>query len=50
MTRQNKAVTKQGVGHRVVDDESRRGLGMFALLAIVTVLGIAIWLIISSDD
>jgi len=48
MTRQNKAVTRRGVG--LADGERRRGLGMFALIAIVTVLGIAIWFIVNSDD
>ncbi|HEX6299796.1 MAG TPA: hypothetical protein VF148_04990 [Acidimicrobiia bacterium] len=49
MAGRNKAVTKQGVGHSRPDDE-RRGLGMLALIAILTVLGIAIWLIVNSDD
>lgn len=48
MTRRDKAVTKQSIGHRTADDE-RRGLGMWAFLAILTVLGITIWLIVDSD-
>ena len=48
MTRQNKVVTRQGVG--LSDGETRRGMGMFALIAILAVLGIAIWFIVNSDD
>lgn len=42
MTKHNNAVRSQ--------DDSGRGLGMFALIAILTVVGIAIWLIVNSDD
>lgn len=49
MTRHNKAVPKQGDRHHM-DDGSRPGLGVFAVIAILTVLGIAVWLIVNSDD
>lgn len=30
-------------------DESRRGFGLFALLAVLTILGIAIWLVVNNE-
>jgi hypothetical protein len=50
VTRQNKAVTRQGVEHRLADGKPRRGMGMLALIAILTILGIAIWFIANSND
>lgn len=49
MAGRNKPVTKGGVGHLSADG-GRRGLAMLTLVATLTVLGIAIWLIVNRDD
>ena len=50
MTRHNKAVTTRGVEHPLAGRNTSRGMGMFALIAVLTVLGIAIWFVVNSDD
>jgi hypothetical protein len=50
MTRHNKAVTRRGVEHPLAGGKTSSGMGMVALIAVLTVLGIAIWFVVNSDD
>lgn len=46
MTKHNKAVRSQDVA----GDDAGRNVGFIALIAILTVVGIAVWLIVNSQD
>lgn len=32
------------------DDKSRRGLGLFAAIAVLSILGIIVWLVLNGSD
>jgi hypothetical protein len=50
MTKHNKAAMEGEVGYAPSEEKSRRGMGVFATIAILTIVGIAIWLIISNNS
>lgn len=49
MTRHKKAVVEQEVGRPASGEESRRGMGIITMIAILTILGVAIWLVVNSN-
>jgi hypothetical protein len=50
MTKRNKAAMEQEIGRHRTDEESRRGLGLFAIIAVLTILGIAIWFVVNNGE
>jgi hypothetical protein len=32
------------------DDQSRRGMGLFAAIAVLSILGIIVWLVLNGSD
>lgn len=48
MTKHNQAAMKQEYADELSEERSRRGMGLLALIAILTILGIAVWLVVNS--
>ena len=44
MTKRNKAMEQE------VTEDSRSGMGLFALIAVLTILGVVIWFVVNSSD
>jgi hypothetical protein len=47
MTKHKEAAMERGPA--TTEDPSRRGMGLFAFIAILTVIGVAIWLVVNSS-
>jgi hypothetical protein len=48
MTKRKKAAMERG--QATAEDPSRRGMGLFAFIAILTLIGVAIWLVVNSSS
>jgi len=48
MTKDKKAAMERG--QATTEDPSRRGMGLFAFIAILTVIGVAVWLVVNSSS
>ena len=49
MTKHHEAAMKRERADELTEERSRRGVGLLALIAILTILGIAVWLVVSSS-
>lgn len=50
MTKHKMSALEEDVGYPMDSDQSRRGLGLFTTIAILSIIGIVIWLILSNND
>jgi hypothetical protein len=50
MTKRKVSAVEADLGYPTDSDQSRRGMGLFAKIAILSILGIVIWLIVSNND
>lgn len=50
MTKHKVSAVEADVRYPTESDQSRRGMGLFATIAILSILGIVIWLIVSNND
>ena len=50
MTKHKVTAVEADMGYPTESEQSRRGMGLFATIAILNILGIVIWLIVTNND